>query len=226
MLQYLLPDFYEQQILSAGFSHTEAILRYKEFYRLFTAMFLHASLAHLTLNMLALYFGASIERYFGHWRFILIYIFGGLLGSLLMLFVSEAGLGASGAIFAVYGAQIAFLYINRDIFGPMGREQMWRSIRIMGFNFLAGFAFNIGSQYAGGNTMIGNAAHIGGAIGGAILAWFIAPQFVVKRLEQPLANGLNIAIEQSKKLSDALIPLLVYLIALAAILFAAVEFIA
>jgi membrane associated rhomboid family serine protease len=227
LLQYLMPEFYEENILFAGFSYTTGILRDKEFYRLFTAMFLHANLAHLALNMLSLYsIGASVERYFGHLRFILIYLLGGILGSLLMLFVSEAGLGASGAIFAIFGAQIVFLYLHRGLFGEMARAQMWRSIWIMGFNFLAGFAINIGSQATGANIMVGNAAHIGGAIGGAVLAWFIGPRFVVRPLEKPLENGVDLTIDQSNKLSSALIPLLVYLIVLASILFAAVRFIA
>jgi rhomboid protease GluP len=223
LLHYFAPSFYEEQILYAGFSYTEGILRDKEFYRLFTAMFLHANEAHLAFNMLALFsIGGYVERYFGHLRFILIYILGGLLGSLLMLFVSEAGLGASGAIFAIFGAQIVFLYLHRELFGAAGQAQMWRSIWLMVFNFLIGFAVNIGSQFTDGTVMIGNAAHMGGAMGGAVLAWYIAPRFVVKRLEQPLANGLTVAIEQNNRLTAQLIPLLVYLIALAAILFLAV----
>jgi rhomboid protease GluP len=223
-LKYLAPSFYEEQILLPGISYTEWILRDKEFYRLFTAMFLHANEMHLAFNMLALYsIGGYVERYFGHLRFILIYILGGLLGSLLMLFFSEAGLGASGAIFAIFGAQIVFLYLHRELFGAAGRAQMWRSIQLMGINFLIGFAANIGSEYAGGGLRIGNAAHIGGAVGGAMLAWYIAPRFILKRLETPLEGGLSVTIEQKQRLSGALIPLLVYLIGLAAILFFAVS---
>jgi rhomboid protease GluP len=222
-LKYIAPDFYLEHIIYPGISFTDGIVENKEFYRLFTAMFLHANEIHIAFNMLVLYqIGGYVERYFGHLRYIIIYLLGGLLGSLLMLFVSDAGLGASGAIFAIFGAQIAFLYRQRQLFGAVGRAQMWASVRIIALNLIIGIVANLGSQVAGGNPVIGNAAHFGGAVGGAILAWFIAPHFVLKHVENPQEGELPIRIEQDNRLALQLVPLLVYMIGLAIILYLAV----
>lgn len=223
-LRFLAPDFYLERILIPGVSDTVGIVERKEFYRLFTAMFLHANELHIAFNMFSLYqIGRYVERYFGHLRFGLIYALGGLLGSLLMLFASRFGLGASGALFAVFGAQIVFLYRHRELFGAAGRAQMWSSIQIMVVNFIIGFAANIGAEMAGSSGIIGNAAHIGGALGGAILAWFIAPRFVVKHIENPQENEIPIRIVQNNLLSLQLVPLLAYMVGLAAILYLAVS---
>jgi rhomboid protease GluP len=57
-----------------------------EYYRLFTAMFMHADDTHLISNAFSLYvFGRYVESVYGHWRFALIYFLGGLAGSFIPL---------------------------------------------------------------------------------------------------------------------------------------------
>ncbi len=78
-----------------------------EWWRLFTAAFLHYGPLHLGLNMLALYwFGPLLERMIGAWRYLLLYVCCGIAGSAGALWLSpnDVTVGASGAIFGVLGA--------------------------------------------------------------------------------------------------------------------------
>ena len=80
-----------------------------EWWRLFTAMFLHYGPFHLGLNMLALWwFGAAVEPVSGRGRYLLLYIVSGLAGSAgaLLLTPNSATVGASGAIFGILGAAL------------------------------------------------------------------------------------------------------------------------
>ncbi|MGD0450846.1 MAG: rhomboid family intramembrane serine protease [Candidatus Bathyarchaeia archaeon] len=86
------------------------------YYQLFTSMFIHASIVHLVGNMLFLFlFGLRGEEMFSLPEFLGIYLIGGLVGNLLSLsfgplFVS---VGASGAIFALFGAVV--IYARRSV---------------------------------------------------------------------------------------------------------------
>ena len=80
-----------------------------EWWRLFTAMFLHYGPFHLGLNMLALWwFGAAVEQVLGRGRYLLLDIVSGLAGSAgaLLLTPNSATVGASGAIFGILGAAL------------------------------------------------------------------------------------------------------------------------
>lgn len=85
-----------------------------EWWRLITAMFLHASLLHLGFNTLALYWlGSIVEQAIGTWRFVLVYFAAGLAGSAGALIFSSAfaiTVGASGAIFGIMGALMILEY--------------------------------------------------------------------------------------------------------------------
>ncbi len=78
-----------------------------EWWRLITAAFLHFGPIHLGMNMLGLYFGGRIlEQVIGRWRFLLLYLASGLAGSAGALYATPHAVtvGASGAIFGVFGA--------------------------------------------------------------------------------------------------------------------------
>ena len=80
-----------------------------EWWRLITAAFLHASLIHLGMNMLVLWFiGAPVEQAIGRGRFLAIYIVSGLAGSAGAIIFSPNAVtvGASGAIFGILGAAL------------------------------------------------------------------------------------------------------------------------
>lgn len=151
------------------------ILENGEYYRIFTSMFLHANQVHLLFNGLALYvFGRTVESFFGTGRFGLIYLIGGLCGSVAsFIFTRGYSVGASGALFAVFGAEMIFLYQNRRILGPAAQEQL-RSLAI-----LAALNFSLGlfTQVAATAVRIDNWAHLGGFFAGIVLTWYIGPQY-------------------------------------------------
>ncbi len=149
-----------------------------EYYRLFTAMFLHLNLSHILLNGMALYFfGRDVETLFGSLRFAVIYVLGGLSGSLAsFVFTDALSVGASGAIFAIFGAELVYLYRHRHLHGPSGRKLF---SRLLTFMFLD-LALGVLSSSGVGNFRIDNAGHIGGLVGGVVLTWFVGPLYRVR----------------------------------------------
>ena len=92
------------------------VLYYGAYYQLLTAMFVHATIVHLAGNMLfLLVFGLRGEEMFSLPEFLAIYIFGGLAGNVLSLSLGPnlVSVGASGAIFAMFGA--CAIYARRSI---------------------------------------------------------------------------------------------------------------
>jgi rhomboid protease GluP len=149
-----------------------------EWWRLGTSMFLHFGLVHLLVNMWVLYAnGRMVERMFGSGRFLLLYLFAGLAGSLASAAWHPAtnSAGASGAIFGVLGGMMAFLVakksrVPREVLRAQGRS-------------IAAFAFyNIvfGFTYPG----IDNAAHLGGAVGGFLVGLALARPLTVEAREE------------------------------------------
>jgi membrane associated rhomboid family serine protease len=135
-----------------------------QYWRLVTAMFLHASLIHIALNGWALYlFGQFVEEWFGRARFFLIYFVTGFLASVASYAfgpVRELGVGASGAIVGLLGAFIAYNLRRWQL--PMSRAHLrWAAI-IIAINAIFGAAF------AG----IDNWAHGGGLVAGLFAGTF------------------------------------------------------
>jgi membrane associated rhomboid family serine protease len=93
-----------------------------EYWRLFTAAFLHASILHILFNMYALYlFGPFVERALGTSRFIVAYVTMAVASSVFVYWLTEpqvATIGASGAIFGLFGlALVLFIRAGQDIRG-------------------------------------------------------------------------------------------------------------
>jgi rhomboid protease GluP len=164
-----------------------------EYYRLLTSMFLHFNLMHIIFNGYALYIiGRDVEALFGHVRFALIYFLGGLSGSLAsFIFTSAPSVGASGAIFAIFGAEMVYFYQNRELHGQAGRRHLNQLIILMVINLGLGFL----STTDGSRFRIDNAAHIGGLVGGVVLAWFIGPAYSVTR--DPTAESGHRIVDQN-----------------------------
>ena len=126
-----------------------------EYWRLFTAMFLHAGVMHILANSLSLFiFGQIVERTHGHARFALIYLLAGLFGSVASLTLNSTGVGvgASGAVFGIVGALAAYFVANRRVMGDLGRQNLVGLLVLVGINVVFGLT-------APG---IDNWAHMGG----------------------------------------------------------------
>ena len=138
-----------------------------EYWRLLTAPWLHGGTEHLVGNGIALYIlGMVCEAAFGPAQFVVLYVLSGLAGSIVSVLVSAGpSVGASGAIFGLQGAAIVLLRRQRD-------RLLVRDRRV-GFVLLIWAIYTI----AGGLTdpFIDNGAHIGGALGGALLASRLHP---------------------------------------------------
>ena len=131
-----------------------------EYYRLVTAAFLHAGLLHLAMNMFALAsLGPVLEAALGRSRFLALYLLSALGGSTLSFLLSDPftiGVGASGAIFGLFGA---FYVVARRLGGDT------RSILILlGVNLVITFAVPI----------IDWRAHLGGLATGLLVAAALA----------------------------------------------------
>lgn len=179
LLRYVNVEL-SNQILLAGVGSTEEILA-GDWYRLFTSMFLHLNEAHMLFNGIALYYiGMNMERVMGHTRFLIVYMLGGLLGSVLPLFLTQGGLGASGAVFGIWAAEVWYLWQHRQLYGDFARERLRSSVIFMGMNFLIGIGANVAVEISGQGVAIGNSAHFGGLVGGFILSYLIGPRYIVE----------------------------------------------
>jgi membrane associated rhomboid family serine protease len=151
-----------------------------QYWRLITPMFLHANLIHIAFNMYALYlFGYMVEGSFGKARFIAIYFVAGFLASVTSYTFSDPGalgVGASGAIFGLLGAWVAYNYRRRG--SPMASAQLRWAGFLIAINLFLGFS--IGS--------IDNYAHIGGLITGAV-AGYVAEGFGPRAYRAALSWG-------------------------------------
>lgn len=138
-----------------------------EYYRIFTSMFLHSDFEHLMNNMLVLFFvGDNLERAAGKTKYLLIYFGSGIIAGISSISYNMVkdrmvlSVGASGAIFGIVGAMAYILLVNK------GRLEDISSRQIL--------LFTIFSLYGGvANANIDNMAHIGGFIGGIILAFIL-----------------------------------------------------
>ena len=159
--------------LSGGSTNSQTLLKYGanldvlvkngEYYRLFTCIFLHIGIMHLLCNMYSLYIiGREVENLFGKIKYIIIFILSGIFGSIMSLAFTHNTIsaGASGAIFGLLGALLYFGMHYRTYLG----EAIKRSIiPIIVVNLIIGF-------FAKGIDL---AAHIGGLVGGILLAMMV-----------------------------------------------------
>lgn len=151
---------YVVQQANPGFTARYALIPFAveqgQYARLITSAFLHASLLHLGTNMLTLYIvGAPLERVLRPVRYLIVYFLSALGGSLFSVWLSpefSIGVGASGAIFGLFGALVV---LRRQIGAEAGGLAV-----LIGLNLVISFTVpNISWQ-----------AHIGGLITGALVA--------------------------------------------------------
>ena len=177
VIMFIISGFgYSTEALLLFGANYGPLVKSGEIYRLITCMFLHGGIIHLGLNMYSLFIiGPTVEDFFGKWKFLLIYFISGISASLLSIGLNNnvISVGASGAIFGLFGALIYFGYSYRGYIGALVKSQV---IPIVMYNLIMGF-------FIPGIDMWG---HIGGLIGGIITANMLGT------IENKKYNSMNI----------------------------------
>ncbi|MBD2723941.1 rhomboid family intramembrane serine protease [Hymenobacter armeniacus] len=133
-------------------------------WRLLTYQFVHAGLSHLLLNMFSLWLlGLLVEDRVGPWRLLLVYLASGVGGGLASLWWHTGGInsvGASGAIFGLYGLLLVLLVGKKLVLDKSDRRAMLGLVLYLVLsNLISGITGNID-----------NAAHVGGLATGLLVA--------------------------------------------------------
>lgn len=159
-------SFKAEDLLSWGANYRPATTG-GEWWRLLTNIFMHGGLMHVLANMFGLLFvGIFLEPILGKTKYLLVYLTTGILASVASIWWYDAtvSVGASGAIFGLYGFFLATLLLK--VFPPdFGKPFLISCLVFVGFNLLMGLT--------GG---IDNAAHIGGLLSGFIIGLVMAKQ--------------------------------------------------
>lgn len=158
----LLPDF-DHADIRARFAQVVGAPLENEWWRGFTAMFLHGSTTHLIFNMWALWlFGPALERRFGTVPFGALYLAAGINGAALFAGINSGpaiAVGASGAIFGLFGALLLNAYRQRHTVA--GRAIFSQLVLLLGINLMLPFIV----------SGIAWEAHVGGLIAGFVIAY-------------------------------------------------------
>jgi rhomboid protease GluP len=151
-------------LVSFGAINTEKIVLYNQWWRLIAGMFLHLDIIHLAINMVSLYIiGSIVQQTYSNTAYLFAYLATGITGSLLSLFLSPYFLlvGASGAIFGLFGLLVGHYAIYGSI-PSMSRQSVISNFWIIiGLNTLIGFSI----------TIVDISSHIGGMLSGFIFGY-------------------------------------------------------
>lgn len=140
-------------------------------WRLLTPALLHASLIHIGGNMYALFIvGPRLERFYGPWRFLALYVLGALGGNILSFLLTPGlSVGASTAIFGLFAAEGVLAYQNRRVFGAQARSMVTNTIYLLILNLVIGFTV----------SAVDNWGHIGGLLAGLAFSWLAGPSLEI-----------------------------------------------
>lgn len=161
-------------LLAWGANDAELVVLAREYWRLPASMFLHGGLIHLAVNMWCLMnIGPLVERLYGNLGYAVVYLAAGAGGAVASMATppDRVSVGASGAIFGVLGALLAFLLRRRDavpssVLAPLRSS----ALSFVVFNTLFGAVV----------PMIDQAAHMGGLATGFLVGLLIAPPWPSK----------------------------------------------
>jgi membrane associated rhomboid family serine protease len=140
-----------------------------ELYRLLSVTLVHANYLHLIFNMYALWYaGQLVERMYGVWLFAAFYVVCGIAGSVGTLIFGDAiwGVGASGAIFGLFGVILIATRFHHTVLDARSRAISSQIGMLIVLNLVIGFS---------GVMNVDNFAHIGGLLAGMWLALIFPP---------------------------------------------------
>jgi len=149
-----------------------AVVVQGQYWRLFTALFLHAGFVHLLFNLFALYvLGPPLERSIGAIRFAVCYLISGLVSSTGVVGLTVIGLvqvaqlvGASGCIMGIVGAWAGFLLRHRH--APHAKQRLGNVVMIVAIQT----AFDLSTP------QVSMAAHLCGLVAGFVLGLALTPR--------------------------------------------------
>ena len=168
-----LSDSLAEYLYLNGVLHGYSVVMRGELYRLFTSIFLHADAMHIVMNMLSLYMvGTMVEKLFSKSAYLGIYFTAALFGSFTSIYMHLGGqaVGASGAIFGLFGALAGFAFVHRMTMREEFIDFMKNFGLILLINLVIGFIF----------PSIDVSAHVGGLVAGMVGGFMIAknPQYL------------------------------------------------
>lgn len=162
------------EIVQQGSNFWVRIMNERQYYRVFTGMFLHADVRHIANNMLMLYVvGSMIEDIIGHWKYLFAYLAGGIaagIASCLYYWSKNLpiySIGASGAVFAVTGIFAVWLLTTPDKRADMSPARLFL------FAFLILYELGVFQFFSGSESNIDYAAHAGGFLFGTVYAFLL-----------------------------------------------------
>jgi rhomboid protease GluP len=157
----------DEYLYTNGVLHGFSVVMRGELYRLFTSIFLHADAMHIVMNMLSLYIvGTMVEKLFSKSAYLGIYFVSALFGSFASIYMhlGGQGVGASGAIFGLFGALAGFAFVHRNTMRNQFISFMKNFGLILLINLVIGFVF----------PSIDVSAHVGGLVAGMVGGFVIA----------------------------------------------------
>jgi rhomboid protease GluP len=153
--------FRSQSLIDLGATYGWAIGAQGEWWRVVTGMFLHGGMTHILLNMISLYIvGRIAEELFSRGDYLLLYLVTGIVGATVSVAVHPEGLsvGASGAIFGIFGAIAGYALAHRHVLGDRFHRFVREFGGVLALNLVLGFSI----------PGIDMSAHIGGLISGLV----------------------------------------------------------
>ena len=169
-----------------------------QYWRLVTANFLHIGFLHLAVNAYALYvLGKEAESLYGHQRFLVVYLLSGICGAIFSYLITQGlSAGASTSLFGLFGALAVFYWKQRKLLGSMGQQ------RLINLGFVLLINVFLGLNPGSGIDIWG---HVGGFIGGVILAWYLCPVYSLGDSSSGvnvLTSGMNITEPSGMQIVD------------------------
>ncbi|GLB32108.1 hypothetical protein LAD12857_40310 [Lacrimispora amygdalina] len=150
-------------MVSHGAMFASLVIERREYYRLFTSVFMHFGINHIMNNMLILFIlGDNLERALGHIKYLVFYLICGVGANVVSMIVnlsryrSVVSAGASGAIFGVIGGLLYAVAVNRGQLEDLSTRQL---VVVILCSLYFGFT----------STGVDNAAHVAGLITGVIM---------------------------------------------------------